>query len=150
MEISGAGGAEDRIAALEMKSREMDAMVKGLLNELLDLKTVSMKLSREAGQYRVVEYAEAPAPAPAVASDGSTVIRPRNTRQPEVAVAPKEPEMVRIMQNDGTMKMEPRYGAQDHIDSAGYGRNRKGQLAPEKQAPLIYAADEEKSGKAKK
>ena len=77
------------------------------------------------------------------------VIRPKSARQPEAPAAPPEPQMVRIMQTDGTMKMEARYGGQDMVNSADFARNRKNQLAS-KQEPLIYAADEDKSGKAKK
>lgn len=150
MEISQDSGVEDRIASLEKRSREMDAMVRGLLNELLDLKTISMKMTRQAGEYTAPEYTEADAPAaPAIAADGSTVIRPKGARQPEAPAAAPEPRMVRIMQADGTMKMEARYGGQDMVDSAGFARNRKNQLAA-RQEPLIYAAEEEKSGKDKK
>jgi hypothetical protein len=151
MEISHDGGTEDRIAALEKRSREMDAMVKGLLNELLDLKTISMKMSREVAEYHTPEYAEAPVPlaAPSVTSDGSTIIRPRSSHQPDAPASPPEPHMVRIMQTDGTMKMEARYGGQNMVDSAGFGRNRKNQLAS-KQEPLIYAAEDDKSSKSKK
>jgi hypothetical protein len=149
MEISQNDGTEDRLAALEKRARDMDAMVKGLLNELLDLKTISAKMSRQVGEYRAQEPAAAPAPAVAISSDGSTVIRPKSARQPEAPAAPPEPAMVRIMQSDGTMKMEPRYGGQNMVDSAGFARNRKNQLAS-KQEPLIYAAEEDKSGKAKK
>ena len=43
MENSGSGAAtEDRIAALEKKMRDMEALVKGLTGELLDLWTLSI------------------------------------------------------------------------------------------------------------
>jgi hypothetical protein len=45
MESSGA--SEDRIAALEKKVREMEALVKGLTQELLDLKSIAMKMSKQ-------------------------------------------------------------------------------------------------------
>jgi len=163
MEISGGSDAEARLAVLEKKYQDMDALVKGLLDELLDLKSISSKMSRQVGEYRYQDagreqrgtLSAAPVnPAPSSpftsSSEGNTIIHPRGVRQPEVPAVPAEPEMVRIMQTDGTMKMEPRYGDQNHIDSAGYGRNRKGQLATAKQEPLIYAADEEKPGSAKK
>jgi hypothetical protein len=151
MEISQTGGTEDRIAALEKRYQEMDSMVKGLLSELLDLKTISMKMTRQAAEYTPREHAEAPAPAVTVSSDGNTVIRPRSARQPEAPVAPPEPKMVQIMQTDGTMKMEPRYGEANQISSTGgYGRKGKGTTAKAEQAPLIYAADKEKSGSDRK
>src|SRR5512137_2060767 len=45
MESSGA--SEDRIAALEKKVRDMEALVKGLTQELLDLKSIAMKMSKQ-------------------------------------------------------------------------------------------------------
>ncbi len=120
MEISGTGVSEDRIATLEKKVREMEALVNGLLDELLDLKAVASKINWQTGEHggheqgTVVQGATSPALAGSSASlavgippDGSTVVRPRGARQPEV---PAEPAMARIMQSDGTMKMEPRYG----------------------------------------
>jgi hypothetical protein len=152
MEISGTGVPEDRIAALEKRLREMDALVKGLLDELLDFRAVAMTLSRQAAEDRRQELKRGPvlrgtaSPSVAAPSDGSTVIRPRGARQPDV---PAEPAMARIMQDDGTMKLEPRYGDRSPIDSsAGYGRTKKGTSARSRQDPLIYA-EEDKPGPAK-
>ena len=47
MESSGSGAGEDRIAALEKKVKEMEALVKGLTQELLDLKSIAMKMSKQ-------------------------------------------------------------------------------------------------------
>ncbi len=151
MEISGTGVSEDRIAALEKKVRDMDALVRGLIEELLDFKAVAMTMSRQAAEDRRQELKQGPvvqgAASPATASDGSTVIRPKSARQPDI---PPEPAMARIMQSDGTMKMELRCGDKNPIDSSkGYGRTRKGMTARSRQNPLIYAADEDKSGPAK-
>jgi hypothetical protein len=132
MEISGTSREEERIAALEQKCREMDALIKGLLNELLDLKSVSMKLSRQAGEYRIQEQTLDPepdtapqivaSPAP-VSADGTVMVRAKSQSPP---AAPPEPEMVRIMQPDGTMKMEVRHGDQNTSGSSvGYGRDMK-------------------------
>ncbi len=157
MEISGTGVSEDRIAALEKRLREMDALVKGLLDELLDFRAVAMTLSRQAAEDRRQELRQGPVvrgtASPVLAgrstasSDGITVIRPRGARQPDI---PAEPAMARIMQDDGTMKLEPRYGDRSPIDSsAGYGRTGKGMSARSRQNPLIYAAEDDKSGPAK-
>ena len=133
MENSGTGTTEDRINALENRFRDMDALVKGLLNELLDLKTIFTKLSRQAGNYRSPEYVPEPdvqetvsqRPAP-FSSDGSVLIQPKSASRPDVLATPAEPEMVRIMQSDGTMKMEVRRGDQSMTSgSGGYGGNKK-------------------------
>ena len=154
METGTGAATEDRIAALEKKMREMEALVKGLTQELLDLKSVSMKMSKQTEERSRQELVRGPiiqqssqsqaGPSTITSSSGSTVIRPKGARQPEAPAAPPEPAMDMIMQPDGTMKMEPRRGDKDYIvASAGYGRNKKGQNKP-KQADLIYAAEETK------
>lgn len=166
MEISGTDIAEDRIAALEKKVPEMDALVKGLIAELLDIKSITRTMAREDEEYRREELKRGTivqgtiyqvradssgSPPVTTTPDGNTVIRPRGMHQPAVPAAPAEPEMVRIMQSDGTMKLEPRYGEAKRIDShIGYGGNWKGSSAENKQKPLIYATEDEKSDRAKK
>ena len=159
MESSGSGAGEDRIAALEKKVREMEALVKGLTQELLDLKSIAMKMSKQTEERSRQELRRAQpivqgatpatgAPGPA----GSTVVMRKGTRAAEGEPAkPAEPAMDMIMQPDGTMKLEPRRGDKNYIvASAGYGRNKKGLSAKPKQSDLIYAADEEKTDPAKK
>jgi len=112
MEISETLIDDDRLGILEKRVREMDAQIRKLIVELVDLKKVAVTLSpqvMEPEQETVV--AGTPAhPSAAVPSDGSTVIRPMGESRQDV---PAEPAMVRIMQADGTMKMEPRYGDQN-------------------------------------
>jgi hypothetical protein len=125
MEISANGEAEERIAALEKRVRDMEALVKGLTAELLDLKTAARGMSRQQGersrqelkQGTVVRSTTPPALAgPSVSlpesdpADNVTVIRPKGAPRQDVPDAPAEPAMARIMQSDGTMKMEPRRG----------------------------------------
>ena len=156
MEISGTGVSEDRIAVLEKRLREMDALVKGLIDELLDFKAIAMTMARQTGDDNAQEVSlgsmvgSTASPSVATPAEGSTVIRLSGAHQPNVPVAPAEPAMVRIMQADGTMKMEPRYGERSAIDSStGYGRTRKGAAGRTTQNPLIYAAEEDKSDRAK-
>ncbi|MFA5269007.1 MAG: hypothetical protein WC379_13630 [Methanoregula sp.] len=125
MEILTTAEQEERIAALEKRVRDMEALVRGLTSELLDLKTVSMAMSRqdkersrqELKKVTVVqdtlspEPADAPeSPAPAVPAEEKIVIRPKSATKPEEPAAPPEAAMVRIMQSDGTFKLEPRRG----------------------------------------
>lgn len=159
MENQGSGAGEDRVAALERKVNEMEALVKGLTQELLDLKSIAMKMSKQTEERSrqelkrmqpIVQGTQVPgavAGSPAVASPGgSTVIIRKGSRAAEAEPqAPAEPAMDMIMQPDGTMKLEPRRGDKDYIvASAGYGRNKKGGAAKPKQNDLIYAVDEEK------
>jgi hypothetical protein len=125
MEISTTGAEEERIAALETRVRYMDALVKGLVAEMLDLKTVAMAFSRQDGERSRKELKQGtvvrgtvspelagPSTTPPVdaPADGTTVIRPKGAPRQDVPAAPAEPAMVRIMQSDGTMKLEPRFG----------------------------------------
>jgi len=138
MEISETGKPEDRIAALEKKTAEMEALVKGLVDEMLDFKALAQTMAKKAGEQRPQEPArghvvvstapqapESPATSPTVAApqENRTVIRPKSASPPEVTAEP-EPEMVRIMQTDGTMKMEVRRGDKNPRDSTGSGRRK--------------------------
>jgi len=162
MENSGIGAAtEDRIAALEKKMREMEALVKGLTQELLDLKSVAMKMSKQTEERSRQELKRAPsvvtgspsyqaADAGSQSSSGSTVVMRKGARQPDVPATPPEPAMDLIMQQDGTMKLEPRRGDKDYIVArAGYGQ-KKGAAAKSRQGDVICAAEESKSDPAKK
>jgi hypothetical protein len=158
--MESSGPNEDRIAALEKKVREMEALVKGLTQELLDLKSIAMKMSKQTEERSRQELKRgpivqssaqpvAPAAQPTVSASGTTVIRPKGTRSDSPA-APAEPIMDMIMQPDGTMKLEPRRGDKNYIvASAGYGR-KKGRDAGRKSSDVIYAADDEKAEPAKK
>jgi TolA-binding protein len=161
MENAGSGAGEDRVAALEKKVNEMEALVKGLTQELLDLKSIAMKMSKQTEERSrqelkrmqpIVQGSQVPGTvsggvSSASQAGGSTVIIRRGTRAAEAEPeAPAEPAMDMIMQPDGTMKLEPRRGDKDYIvASAGYGRNKKGVSAKPKQSDLIYAVEEDKS-----
>jgi hypothetical protein len=113
LEISETGTAEDeRIAALEKNLRSMESRVKVLIDELLDFKAVARTMSLQQEQYgevsagSVVRGTTLLSAAPR--SEVHAIIL-QDTPQFTPA-APAERTMVRIMQADGTMKMEPRYG----------------------------------------
>lgn len=155
-----AAATEDRLVALEKRVRDMEALMKGLTQELLDLKSVAMKMSKQTEERSrqelkrgaVVQGAQPqPASANMASPSGSSTVVMRKGARPAEAAVPQEPAMDMIMQSDGTMKLEPRRGDKDYIvASAGYGRNKKGVSVKAKQSDLIYAAEEEKSDSAKK
>jgi hypothetical protein len=160
LEISGTGPAtEERIAAIEKKMRDIEALVKGLTQELLDLKSLAMKMNKQTEErsrqelkrvQAVVQDAPTPTAAPGGAL-GSTVVMRKGARASDAPQTPPEPVMDMIMQSDGTMKMEQRRGDKNYIvASAGYGRNKKGTSVKQKQGDLIVAAEEEKKDPAKK
>lgn len=136
--------AEDaRVGALERRVRELEAVVKGLTGEVLDLKALMHKLMKtaerndgpapvRAGTGRIVEP---PSSAPTI------LVRPRNAGklaplpaspsrlQPVVAEqAPAIPagEMDLIMQPDGTIKPELRRKNEYIIASNGPQNRRQG------------------------
>ena len=155
-----AAATEDRLAALEKKVREMEALMKGLTQELLDLKSIAMKMSKQTEERSRQELIRSPivSGCPAAAPHLQVPRRPGRARSScgrepgrQKPGSTAEPAMDMIMQSDGTMKLEPRRGDKDYIvASAGYGRNKKGISVKGKQSDLIYAAEEEKSDSAKK
>ena len=162
MENSGSGAAtEDRIAALEKKMRDMEALVKGLTGELLDLKSITMKMTKQSDDRIKQDLRRPPlvvqgsqpsqsAEAASPSYGGSTVVMRKGARQSDDPATPAEPAMDMIMQQDGTMKLEPRRGEKDFIVARpGYGQ-KKGAAGKPKQADLIYAAEEDKKDPAKK
>jgi hypothetical protein len=162
LEISGTGAAtEERIVAIEKKMRDIEALVKGLTQELLDLKSLAMKMSKQTEERSRQELKRGPAiitdsqtqSATTSAAQGpsSTVVVRKGTRPSDTPPAPPEPAMDMIMQSDGTMKMEPRRGDKNYIvASAGYARNKKGTSAKLKPGDVIVAAEEDKKDPAKK
>src|SRR5512136_1682002 len=160
MEISGTGAAtEERLVTIEKKMRDLEALVKGLTQELLDLKSVAMKMSKQTEERSRAELKRAQpgvqgaqqqtVTAAGSSGSSSTVVMRKGAKPSEAPAAPPEPAMDMIMQTDGTMKLEPRRGNKEYIvASAGYGK-KKG-AAKGKQSDLIYATEETKSDPAKK
>jgi TolA-binding protein len=131
VENSGSGAAsEDRIAALEKTVTDMEALVKGLTEEFLDLRTIIMKMSKETEKrslqelkrlQRIVQGAQVPG---VVAGRSPPQAQGSRTINAEPK-APTEPSMDMIMQTDGTKKPEVR-GGNFIVASSGNGRSKKG------------------------
>jgi hypothetical protein len=124
---------EERIAALEKRVQYMDALVRGLTAEFLELKAMAIRQSRQAPEPRVrpapVTVTAGPETEPeaalsaAATPEGTIVIRPKGAARQDAPETLPEPEMVQIMQADGTMKLEARYGDKKTVStSAGSGR----------------------------
>jgi hypothetical protein len=132
----------DRVNDLENKVREMEALIKGLTNELLDLKSIVERMNSRMEEKR---------PPLLTRPAGRVTVSPRG--QPEGAPA-DQGEMVRIMQPDGTMKEERRKEPGVIVASAKTAQalKNKGKGEPSKgkgSTALIYAVEEEDS-KSKK
>lgn len=146
------GSTDDRIVALEKKMKEMEALVKGLTEELLDLKSIAMKLNKFSEERRQELKMMKPV---GPETPGSTVIMQKKTgTASERATAPvkEEKRMDMIMQPDGTMKLEERRGDNHYIvASAGFSNRKKmGSDQEPKRNNLIVAEDDEKGSDEKK
>ncbi|MDK2916673.1 MAG: hypothetical protein PWR25_1230 [Euryarchaeota archaeon] len=131
----GQEAGDERLRDLERKVRELEAVVKGLTEEILDIKSIAMKLARDADERRKapapVEAKKAPVtlqaepraaaePRPVRAVERKAPARAVEQRQPApVPVDDKDFEL--IMQNDGTLKPEPRRSSEYIIASTGSG-----------------------------
>jgi hypothetical protein len=130
----------DRVSELEKKVREMEALIKGLTNELLDLKSIVERMNSRMEEKRP----------PVMARPQGRV----NVSQRGEPAPVDEGELVRIMQPDGTMKEERRKDSDYIIASArsAAALKNKGKGEPSKgkgSTALIYAVEEEDS-KSKK
>jgi uncharacterized coiled-coil protein SlyX len=147
---------EDRFAVLEKKMSDMEAHVKGLTQELVDLKSSAKKMSRQLEdrnrqELRGVHGHQAQTSVPEgnmFLSSSSTVMMRKDARKTDT---PAEPVMDNILQPDGTIEKEPRRGDKKPIvASPGFERNRKGAPVKARQSDLIIAIEKEKEDPAKK
>jgi hypothetical protein len=124
---------DERIAELEGKVRELEALTRGLTDEMLDLKSIVMKMSTRAEERRVVVQQRAAAPAK---KEGAA---------PVSAEAMEGTSLEMIMQQDGTLKPERRTSSDYIIASGRYGQKnaRKGKEGEKGGAPLIYATEDD-------
>ncbi|WP_292516843.1 hypothetical protein [Methanoculleus sp.] len=126
---------DERLHELDRRVRDLEALVKGLMAEVLDLKSVTMKLSRDADERRKVPVAAeerktgvtlraepraGPEPRPARAAEPRSPMRPVEKQQPERA-APNDADLELIMQNDGTLRPEPRRSSEYIVASTRTG-----------------------------
>lgn len=144
---------EDRLANLEKRMKETEALVKGLTDEL-DLKSIAMRLNRVSEERRpelkIAKPASGGGPTPTVVMPKKPAPRPETVAAPPQK--PVEDKMDMIMQPDGTMKLEKRRGDNHYIvASASYGqKSAKAQIEAKKRGDLIVAEEEEKGASEKK
>ncbi|MDK2990326.1 MAG: hypothetical protein PWR16_1855 [Methanoculleus sp.] len=125
---------DERLRDLERKVRELEALVKGLTEEILDVKSVAMKLSRDVEERRKMPVVAAEKKAgatlqtepragaeslPARAAEPRSPARPAEKHP--TTPAPEDEDLELIMQNDGTLKPEPRRTSEYIVASTGSG-----------------------------
>ncbi len=157
VEIIREGGSEpagnqDRVDTLEKKVRDLEALVKGLMEEVLDLKSVAMKLSKVNEERTRTDLKASRPPATGTQGGASTLVSPRK-QEPRTSQRMTEPEVVdkvrMIMQPDGTLKEEKGRPDEYIIASASYGKNRREKAESRESgnkrgSGLIIAEDEDK------
>ncbi len=145
---------QDRITALERKMKEMEALMKGLTEELLDLKSIAMKLNKVSEERRV--ELKMSKPMAQATTSGGTVVMQRKGGKEAILASMQQPEaepveaMQQIMQLDGTLKPEKRTNSDYIVASASYSKKKPGFSEsgdPKKKNTLIVAEDDEKSAK---
>jgi hypothetical protein len=150
---------EDRFAALEKKCRDLEAGVKGLTQELVDLKSLSMKMSKQIEEHnrqdlkasslvRESQTQTSASGGQVLPTSSTTVMIRKGAKTPD---KPAEPVFDNILQPDGTIEKEPRRGDKKPIvASTGYERTKKGTSVKAKQSALIIAMEKSKADTAKK
>ena len=141
---------EERVASLEKKMKDMEALVKGLTEELLDLKSITMRMNKVSEERRAeLRMSKTPTAAP---GGQSTVVVPRKPASPPPVRAPQAPpvepeKMDMIMQPDGTLKPEKRKSSDYIVASAAYTKKSKPGQSGGKSSDLIVAEEEESEKK---
>jgi hypothetical protein len=136
---------EERISALEKKVRDQDALIKGLTEEFLDLKSITMRLNK-VNEERRGELKMARPPATGGGA-GTVVVTKRTVPATGGRMVPQAPEPEKldmIMQPDGMLKPEKRKSGDFIVASASYSKKGKQQSqGAGKKNDLIVAEEEE-------
>ncbi|MCA1916207.1 hypothetical protein [Methanospirillum hungatei] len=138
----GTNNLDERVRLLERKVADMEALIKGLTDEMLDMKAVVMKLKKEQRPPPVIQ---------AVAPPISRSKVERESLEPEAetvkTVSPPARDKITLkMQPDGTLQPEKESGEEIIIASARDARMRyKDQHQRSGSNDLIIAEDKEPS-----
>ncbi len=143
----------ERINVLERRIRDLEALVKGLTDEMLDLKSITRRLSKtydDRGPYIVRDRTVPERP--------ETVILPKLNQKPqtqpqtpgdiETEKKEEKQEMAMIMGPNGTLHPEERKPNSDYIiASAKYHKKseegRREKVGSEKKSMLIIAEEDD-------
>ena len=139
-EGQGTNNLDERMRLLERRVADMEALIKGLTDEMLDMKAVVMKLKKEQRPPPVIQ---------AVAPPISRGKVERETPEPDndvkkTQVPPARDKITLKMQPDGTLQPEKEFGEDIIIASARDARSRyKDQHQRSGHNDLIIAEDKE-------
>ena len=144
---------EERIIKIERDLKEIDGLVRGLTAEMLDLKACVQKISKSFDEKPVRRIEESKSKnypvvePPKMAAERKFVEKARNAPKEEAEAESREEAL--IIQPDGTMKRETKFGDDMIIADNRGGRlggnvtRRQGERDPIDRKPLIYADDDD-------
>jgi len=142
VENSDSGAAsEDRVAALEKMIDEMETLVKGLMQEYIDLQAIVMKIPQQTEKRSLQELKRLQtivlgAQVSSAVAPGGTILQQQGESRVIVRAGVNAedadsqvldaPAMNVVMHTEGTNTLEPRRGDKNSIvTSADYGSNKK-------------------------
>jgi hypothetical protein len=131
---------EERIERLERRAAEMDALLKGLTDEMLDMKAVVMKMKKDQRPAPVIQAVSPPAPS------RNKTSRPEDSEsgRESMASTPVQPPREKVtlkMQPDGTLAPVRDIGEDIIIASARDSRSRGKEGSERIRSDLIIAED---------
>lgn len=130
----------DRIERLERKVSEIEALVKGLTEEMLDMKAVVMKIKKDQRPAPVIQAVTPPAPSRIKTSKQEDDIR----REAELRQnQPRKERITLKMQPDGTLAPVQDTSEEIIVASARDARPRGKNGSERPQSNLIIAEDTE-------
>lgn len=142
--------SEERMKGVEKRLNELDGLMKGLMEEMLDIKACMQKISKSLDEGVTSAPKRTPGESreskryPPVVSPSAAAERKASAAEAESEVAAKSREKL-IIQPDGTMKPEVASGEEmivaDHRNGRPLGRRGD----PRERKPLIYADDDDDS-----
>jgi len=136
----GTNNLDERVRLLERKMADLDALIKGLTDEMLDMKAVVMKLKKEQRPPPVIQAVAPPISRGKV--ERETAEAEKEVAKPQVT--PPRDKITLKMQPDGTLLPEKETGEDIIVASARDARSRyKDQHQRSGQSDLIIAEDKE-------
>lgn len=141
--------SEERIKGMENRINEVDGLVKGLMQEMLDVKACLQKISKSLdvdgvpASRKLARESKESRRYPPVVSPGAAAERKASASSlPEAEPAPSKE--VLIIQPDGTMKPEVPRGEDMIVADHRNSRQQPGRRGdPREKKPLIYADDDD-------
>ncbi|MDD3407907.1 MAG: hypothetical protein PHP13_07480 [Methanomicrobium sp.] len=144
---------EERVLRIERELKEIDGLVRGLTAEMLDLKACVQKLSKSLDEKPVARKSDEIKSKSYPVVESPKMVADRKSVEKARSASPEEPkeeqQEVLIIQPDGTMRREAKFGEDmiiaDHRSGriSANGSRRPGERDPIDRKPLIYADDDD-------